>query len=49
MLKETPGVPGPDADLAGFLRAEAEEHRQAFEALMAGLFGPLADILSIWE
>jgi D-sedoheptulose 7-phosphate isomerase len=37
------------ADLEGFLRAEASEHREAFESLMRGLDKPFSQTLSIWE
>jgi D-sedoheptulose 7-phosphate isomerase len=36
-------------DLPKFLRSEAEEHRQAFEALLRGLEAPFGDALSLCE
>jgi D-sedoheptulose 7-phosphate isomerase len=36
-------------DLPKFLRSEAEEHRQAFEALLRGLEVPFGDALSLCE
>ncbi|MGH8141006.1 MAG: D-sedoheptulose 7-phosphate isomerase [Steroidobacteraceae bacterium] len=35
--------------LDAFLRQEAAEHRQAFEALLPGLAGPFGRMLALWE
>jgi len=43
----TPGLPA-DA-IAAFLNREADEHRQAFDALLPGLVAPFARTLAIWE
>ena len=41
--------PPLDAEIGAFLTREGAEHRAAFEALMEGLEGPFAAVLSIWE
>lgn len=38
-----------DLDIEAFLRTEANEHRDAFEAMLRGLAYPFAQILDIWE
>jgi D-sedoheptulose 7-phosphate isomerase len=44
-----PAAPNLDAELNAFLAAEAAEHRESFEACMAGVQEPFAHTLSIWE
>jgi D-sedoheptulose 7-phosphate isomerase len=44
MLAHTSGL-----DVEGFLRSEAQEHRETFESLTRALGGPLAQTLSQWE
>jgi len=48
-----PGRPRPAAesatDIEGFLRGEADEHRETFESLLHGLHKPFSETLSIWE
>jgi len=38
-----------DVELDAFLSAEAAEHRESFESCMAGLQGPFAQTLAVWE
>lgn len=38
-----------EIDLERFIAAEAEEHRQAFEAFLSDLNTPFQSVLSIWE
>jgi D-sedoheptulose 7-phosphate isomerase len=45
---DTPSDTSRDV-IAAFLRQEAEEHRQAFEALLPGLAAPFERMLGIWE
>jgi D-sedoheptulose 7-phosphate isomerase len=48
-LRESAKPSGLDVGIEAFLRAEADEHRAAFESLMRVLEQPVVDILSIWE
>lgn len=47
-------IPAPvkrsrDLDVEAFLRTEADEHREAFEATFRGLVRPFTQILDLWE
>ena len=39
----------PGIDIAGFLRGEASEHRDAFESLLRALEEPFSRTLALWE
>jgi len=42
-------APGAGLQVDDFLRTEASQHREAFEALMRGLEEPFSQTLAIWE
>jgi D-sedoheptulose 7-phosphate isomerase len=49
MRGQLASAPDLDTELNALLAAEAAEHRESFEACMAGLQEPFARTLSIWE
>ena len=49
LMSAHPTPATPDDAIAAFLHREADEHRQAFEALLPGLAAPFARTLGIWE